>query len=201
MATLAEQISQLAKGALAAHGLVLVQARLSGGTASGKGKQTLDVMAEMPDGSSPTLEVCIAASRTLSAQMDVADIIKTPYTLEVGTPGLERPLMSPADYIRFNGKQAKLTFVRPIPHPTSKDKKGGVLGSAIGIITEPTETGTSLVLKEGGETVTVTYTQIHHAHLTPSSAELADMMKQANIRQKAQAEQVTEDEINEEESR
>jgi ribosome maturation factor RimP len=204
MATLAEQISQLAEGALAAHGLKLVQARLSGGTASGKGKLTLDVMAEMPDGSSPILEVCIAASRTLSAQMDVADIITSPYTLEVGSAGLERPLITPADYTRFNGRQAKLTFVRPIPHPSAEGKKGGVLGSAIGIITEPTETGTSLVLKEGGATITVTYAQIHHANLTPSSAELADMMKQANIRQKAQAEAETEEfneEINQEESR
>lgn len=191
MATLAEQISQLASAALAAHGLVLVQARLSGGTASGKGKLTLDVMAEMPDGSSPTLEACIAASRTLSAQMDVADIIKSPYTLEVGSAGLERPLTQAADYTRFNGKQAKLTFTRPIPHPNGK----AVLGSVVGTITAPTDTGTSVVLKEGGETIAVTYAQIHHAHLAPSSAELAEMMKLANQRQKSQ-----QTEINEEES-
>lgn len=183
MATLAEQISQLASAALAAHGLTLVQARLSGGTASGRGKMTLDVMAEMPDGTSPTVELCTAASRTLSAQMDVADILKTPYTLEVGSSGLERPLVSNADYTRFNGKQAKLTFTRPIPNPSGK----GVLGSTVGLITEPTETGIKIIMAEGGYTLPVNFNQIHHANLTPSKEELAELMKAANVRQKAQA--------------
>lgn len=181
MPTLAEQLTALAQGALAAHGLVLVQARLSGGTASGRGKQTLDVMAEMPDGSSPTVELCTAASRTLSAQMDVADYIKTPYTLEVGSSGLERPLLNPADYTRFNGKQAKLTFTRPIPNPSGK----GVLGSTVGVITKPTEGTVTVIMAEGGFSLTVNYSQIHHANLTPSTEELAALMKQATDRQKA----------------
>lgn len=184
MATLAEQISQQAAAALAAHGLVLVQARLSGGTASGRGKQTLDVMAEMPDGSSPTVELCTAASRTLSAQMDVADIIKTPYTLEVGSTGLERPLVNIADYTRFNGKQAKLTFTRPVPNPSGK----GVLGSTVGRITNPTEGTVTVIMAEGGYSLTVNFSQIHHATLTPSKEELAELMKAANVRQKAAAE-------------
>lgn len=183
MATQAEQISQLAAAALAAHGLVLVQARLSGGTSSGRGKMTLDVMAEMPDGTSPTVELCTSASRTLSAQMDVADIIKSPYILEVGSAGLERPLMTPADYTRFSGKQAKLTFTRPIPNPSGK----GVLGSTYGLITNPTETGLTLVMTEGGYSLQVNFNQIHHANLTPSKEELAELMKQVNIKQKAKA--------------
>lgn len=200
MATQAEQISQLATAALAAHGLVLVQARLSGGTASGRGKMTLDVMAEMPDGTSPTVELCTSASRTLSAQMDVADIIKTPYILEVGSSGLERPLVTNADYTRFNGKQAKLTFTRPVPNPSGK----GVLGSAVGVITKPTDHGISLIMAEGGYTLAVNYSQIHHATLTPSAEELAELMKQANIRQKAQSaagDTGENSEINQEESR
>lgn len=194
MATQAELISQLAAAALAAHGLVLVQARLSGGTASGRGKMTLDVMAEMPDGTSPTVELCTAASRTLSAQMDVADLIKSPYILEVGSSGLERPLMNPADYVRFNGKQAKLTFTRPVPNPLGK----GVLGSTYGLITNPTETAVTIVMKEGGMPLTVNFNQVHHAHLTPSAEELAELMKQANIRQTAN--KVNEESLNEEES-
>ena len=180
MPSLAEQITQLAQGAMAAHGLVLVAARLSGGTASGKGKLTLDVMAEMPDGTSPTLDLCISASRTLSAQMDVAEILNSPYTLEVGSPGLERPLTGTADYTRFNGRQAKLTFTRPVANPSGK----GVLGSTVGRITQPTETGLTLVLRDGGESLTVTYAQIRDAHLLPSAEELKDIMQQANQRQK-----------------
>ncbi len=180
MATLAEQISNLAQGALAAHGLVLVAARMSGGTSAGRGKLTVDVMAEMPDGSSPTLDLCIAASRTLSAQMDVAEILGSPYTLEVGSAGLERPLTKPEDYTRFNGKQAKLTFTRPVANPSGK----GVLGSAVGVITQPTATGLTLILKDGGESLTVTFTQVRDAHLTPSAGELKELMKKATERQK-----------------
>ena len=181
MATLAEQINQLAGAALAAHGLVLVHARLSGGTASGRGKLTLDVMAEMPDGSSPTLDACTQAARTLSAQMDVSDIIKSPYTLEVGSAGLERPLTKPADYVRFNGKQAKITLHRPLPAPNGK----GVLGSAVGIITQPDDTGITLVLKDGGDSFTVRHDQIHHAHLSPSAEELRELMKIATAKAKS----------------
>lgn len=190
MATLAEQINQLAGAALAAHGLVLVHARLSGGTASGRGKLTLDVMAEMPDGTSPTLELCTQASRTLSAQMDVSDIIKSPYTLEVGSAGLERPLTKPADYVRFNGKQAKITLHRPVPAPNGK----GVLGSAVGIISQPTDDDVTLTLKDGTGTLTVRHDQIHHAHLSPSAEELREMMKAATAKAEALKEAATDSE-------
>lgn len=189
MPSLAEQITQLAHGAMAAHGLVLVAARLSGGTASGKGKLTLDVMAEMPDGSSPTLDLCISAARTLSAQMDVAEILNSPYTLEVGSAGLERPLTKPEDYLRFNGKQAKLTFTRPVPNPSGK----GVLGTAVGVITQPTETGLTIILRDGGESLPVTFAQVRDAHLLPNAEELKTLMQQATQRQKMLKEAAAED--------
>lgn len=189
MPSLAEQITQLAHGAMAAHGLVLVAARLSGGTASGKGKLTLDVMAEMPDGSSPTLDLCISAARTLSAQMDVAEILNSPYTLEVGSAGLERPLIKPEDYLRFNGKQAKLTFTRPVPNPSGK----GVLGTAVGVITQPTETGLTIILRDGGESLPVTFAQVRDAHLLPNAEELKTLMQKATQRQKMLKEAAAED--------
>ncbi|RYG60384.1 MAG: ribosome maturation factor RimP [Alphaproteobacteria bacterium] len=194
MATLAEQISGLAQGALAAHGLVLVAARLSGGTSAGRGKLTVDVMAEMPDGSSPTLDLCISAARTLSAQMDVAEILNSPYTLEVGSAGLERPLTRPEDYTRFNGKQAKLTFTRPVANPSGK----GVLGTAVGIITQPTEAGLTIILRDGGESLPVTFAQVRDAHLLPNADELKALMQQANQRQKMLKESADADDASDE---
>ncbi|RYG61054.1 MAG: hypothetical protein EON60_04925 [Alphaproteobacteria bacterium] len=194
MATLAEQISGLAQGALAAHGLVLVAARLSGGTSAGRGKLTVDVMAEMPDGSSPTLDLCISAARTLSAQMDVAEILNSPYTLEVGSAGLERPLTRPEDYTRFNGKQAKLTFTRPVANPSGK----GVLGTAVGIITQPTEAGLTIILRDGGESLPVTFAQVRDAQLLPNADELKAIMQQANQRQKMLKESADADDASDE---
>ncbi len=54
------------------------------------------------------LELCSSVSRELSAALDVADLIPHRYSLEVGSPGIERPLRSEADYVRFAGERAKL---------------------------------------------------------------------------------------------
>lgn len=54
------------------------------------------------------LELCSQIARDLSPALDVADPIPTRYNLEVGSPGLERPLKSDADFVRFAGEKAKL---------------------------------------------------------------------------------------------
>src|SRR5437016_5473947 len=51
-----------------------------------------------------SVEDCTRASRDLSITLDVADLIHHPYTLEVSSPGLERPLVRPEDFVRFAGQ-------------------------------------------------------------------------------------------------
>ena len=51
---------------------------------------------------------CSRVSRDLSALLDVDDLIPGAYTLEVSSPGLDRPLRGRADYERFTGRRAKL---------------------------------------------------------------------------------------------
>jgi ribosome maturation factor RimP len=177
--TLDQKITATATQAMAAVGLVLVQARLTGGTTGGRGKLTLNVMAERPDGTSPTLDECTKAARTLGAQLDVAEVINSPYIMEVGSPGLERPLITAADYARFNGKQAKLTLNRPVENPSGK----GVLGTVIGIVTNPTETGVTMRIDEQYD-LPLEYTQIRYANLLPSAEEMKQLMQQANSKQK-----------------
>lgn len=53
---------------------------------------------------------CSRVSRDLSALLDVEDFIPTAYTLEVSSPGLDRPLRSRADYERFAGRCAVLVL-------------------------------------------------------------------------------------------
>lgn len=53
---------------------------------------------------------CSHVSRDLSALLDVEDFIPGAYTLEVSSPGLDRPLRSRADYERFAGRYAKLVL-------------------------------------------------------------------------------------------
>jgi ribosome maturation factor RimP len=59
---------------------------------------------------SVSVEDCAQVSRDLSAVLDVEDIIPAAYTLEVSSPGLDRPLRHAADYGRFAGRRAKLVM-------------------------------------------------------------------------------------------
>jgi ribosome maturation factor RimP len=75
---------------------------------SGSHQPTLQVMAERRDGSPMTVEDCEKISRALSAKLDVEDPIAGSYTLEVSSPGLDRPLIRPRDYVRFAGAVARV---------------------------------------------------------------------------------------------
>jgi ribosome maturation factor RimP len=67
---------------------------------------------------SVSVEDCATVSRDLSAILDVEDIIPSAYTLEVSSPGLDRPLRSPDDYRRFAGRRAKLVTREPVDGQT-----------------------------------------------------------------------------------
>ncbi|MBF0488335.1 MAG: ribosome maturation factor RimP, partial [Nitrospirae bacterium] len=51
---------------------------------------------------------CAGMSRDLSAMLDVEGILKGGYTLEVTSPGIDRPLRNKADFIKYTGKLAKI---------------------------------------------------------------------------------------------
>ncbi|MEM1275777.1 MAG: ribosome maturation factor RimP [Pseudomonadota bacterium] len=73
---------------------------------SGK-KATVQVMAERPDGTME-IEDCAELSRAISAVMDVEDPISGEYSLEVSSPGIDRPLTRMVDFDRWEGYEAKL---------------------------------------------------------------------------------------------
>ena len=54
------------------------------------------------------LDDCAAVSRELSELLDVEDVIPGNYTLEVSSPGLNRPLKKPSDYERYRGRLVKV---------------------------------------------------------------------------------------------
>src|SRR3546814_5053938 len=74
---------------------------------------TLQIMFERDSGGAPhdggvTVDDCADVSRAVSAVLDVEDPIAGAYRLEVSSPGLDRPLMKPADFERFKGFAAKV---------------------------------------------------------------------------------------------
>jgi ribosome maturation factor RimP len=59
---------------------------------------------------SVSVDDCAQVSRDLSAILDVEDVIPGAYTLEVSSPGLDRPLRSAQDYARFTGRRVKIVL-------------------------------------------------------------------------------------------
>ena len=77
-------------------------------TLLGSGKPTLQIMAERADGTI-TLDECGKLSQAISAVLDVENILEdAPYTLEVGSPGIDRPLTRLKDFERYNGQEARM---------------------------------------------------------------------------------------------
>lgn len=60
------------------------------------------------------IEDCERVSREVGAMLDVEDPIKGRYTLEVSSPGLDRPLFTPEQFARFAGQSAKLSLNVPL---------------------------------------------------------------------------------------
>ncbi len=83
-------------------GFELVRVRLMGGKT-----QLLQIMADRPEGG---IEVddCGAISTAVSAVLDVEDPITDAYTLEVSSPGIDRPLTRLKDFEEFEGYEAKI---------------------------------------------------------------------------------------------
>ena len=78
-----------------------------------------------------SLEGCADVSRDLSPTLDVSEAIGSAYTLEVSSPGLNRPLCKEADFRRFVGKKARIRT----RHPQDGDRRnfsGRLVGAAEG---------------------------------------------------------------------
>jgi ribosome maturation factor RimP len=79
-----------------------------------------------------SVDDCARVSRDLSAILDVEDVVPTAYTLEVSSPGLDRPLRVGGDYERFAGRQAKIVMRERVDgQGFFRGKLGGLDGDAV----------------------------------------------------------------------
>ena len=101
-----------------------------------------------------SLDDCSAVSRELGTYLDIEDCIGHPYHLEVSSPGLERPLRSIADFLRFQGKKAKVKL-----HAEFEGRK-----VYEGVIAEVADEYATLQGSDG-KTVRVTMAMINKARL------------------------------------
>ena len=85
-------------------GYDLVRVQISGGASD----RCLQIMAERKDRAEMNVEDCAGISRNISTILDVEDPITEAYTLEVSSPGMDRPLVRLEDFTRFAGFEARI---------------------------------------------------------------------------------------------
>jgi len=113
----------------------------------------LRIYIDSPDGI--TVEDCERVSHQVSGVLEVEDPIKGAYTLEVSSPGLDRPLFKPEHYERFVGEQVQVRLVRP--QDGRRKFKGQLTGLRDG----------NVVLDVDGHEVVLAWEDIDKAHLVP----------------------------------
>ena len=145
---LADHISEMVRPTVEALGYLLVRVQVSG-----RQRPRLQVMAERIDGRPMMVDDCASLSRSLSALLDVEDPISTTYTLEVSSPGIDRPLVKLADYDRFAGFEARIELARLVGG--RRRYCGRLLGTA----------GETIRLSVDGAEVEVHYADIRRAKL------------------------------------
>jgi ribosome maturation factor RimP len=117
-----------------AAGYEIVRLRLTGGDHH----RTLQIMAERDDGTM-LVEDCAALARALSEVLDAADPIRSEYSLEVSSPGIDRPLTRLQDFETYKGFDARLELDRLVEN--RKRFKGVIAGVADGQVAIDLEGG------------------------------------------------------------
>ncbi len=104
-------------------------------------------------GDSVTVSDCEAVSVDVSAVLDVEMTFDHAYTLEVSSPGLDRPLRHLADFERFIGRRARIVTSEPV------DGQSFVAGRIAAV------RGRTIVLEDGGTTRLVPEAAVARARL------------------------------------
>jgi len=102
------KIEKIAERVASSDGLEVVEVELKG---SG-GNQLLRISIDKPAGVSHA--DCELIAKQVGTILDVEDVVPGHYTLEVSSPGVERKLLKPNDYIRFQGKKAQIVLREPV---------------------------------------------------------------------------------------
>ena len=126
MTDLLHRIEEIVAPTIVGMGYELVRVAMS------RGGGTLQIMIEPADGRPMDVEACAALSRALSAVLDVEDPMPGAYTLEVSSPGIDRPLTREKDYLRWTGHVARMETTEPIEG--RRRFKGTLLGLENGTI-------------------------------------------------------------------
>ena len=125
--SLQNRITELAEQVSASIGLEVILVEIKGDDH----RSIVRVFIDQPSG--VTLDDCERFSKRFSIALDVEDWIPFTYTLEVSSPGINRPLVKEADFQRYCGKDAKVRTRLPLAGQSNF--KGKIMSVAEGQIT------------------------------------------------------------------
>jgi ribosome maturation factor RimP len=139
------EIEELTRKIAASEGLELMDLEYK----TGQSRNLLRVFIDKDGG--VTLSDCENLSRQLSAVLDVNDLLKDAYVLEVSSPGIDRPLRTDHDYQRSVGRTVRITF---------EDESAKVVQS-VGLLTSVDDH--AVTIEQQGETSRIERDRIRRA--------------------------------------
>lgn len=152
---IATQVDELLRPIAARMGLETVDVQIHGEAE----RTVLRVLMDRPEGGI-TVEECARVSEQLSRRLDLYDLFPHKYTLEVSSPGLDRPLRSDAEYRRFAGRRAEVQTHEAI------NGQRRFRGTVLGVV------GDAVVLELDGRQVQIPKAAILRAHLVVDPEDL-----------------------------
>lgn len=157
-----EKLNELLKPLVTDLGLEFVGIEFS----PSRGSSLLRVIIDAP-GRPVAIEDCERVSREISALLDVNDPIEGRYTLEVSSPGIDRPLFTLEHFTRFVGSEAKVNVALPIE---GRHRFQGVIKAV---------DGDRIHLDQDGKDVVIAHANVVKAKLVPDYAALGIGAKSA----------------------
>lgn len=130
----------------------------------------LQIMVDRVDGGAMTVDDCAVISKGLSPLLDLENVADRSFTLEISSPGIDRPLVSREDFERFAGFEIKAELSRPIG--SRRRFRGKLLGHEAD--------GDVVLVRLEGETARLPFDQICQAKLVMSDELLAAHAGQDN---------------------
>lgn len=116
-----------------------------------------------------SLDDCITVNKAVDEMLETTTLIEGHYTLDVSSPGVERPLRKPEDYARFAGRKVRLHTFRPLEKGEAGNdaywernkKQKNFIGQLEGLASD----GEKVKVNVDGQSVNVPLTLISKAHL------------------------------------
>ncbi len=137
-----EKVNEICSPLIAAEGLELLDLEF----VREHGSWVLRLFIDKP-GAVVGIDECALASHAVDKALDIEDVIPQEYSLEVSSPGLNRPLKKQAHYLAVQGKQVRIKTFAPLFEPPRKNFFGTLSNVSSDAVTVEVEGAGPFIIK------------------------------------------------------